>query len=72
TDNSCLSENTEDRDFIISNLKLLSEYSDELEKESEDYIPKVVSDNSFFNKYLVLWYSWETGEAVLELIKELN
>ncbi|KAL3248864.1 hypothetical protein ABHI18_011852, partial [Aspergillus niger] len=39
TDSPCLSENTEDRDFIVSDSESLSEHGDELEEESEDYVP---------------------------------
>ncbi|RDH27298.1 hypothetical protein BDQ94DRAFT_185040 [Aspergillus welwitschiae] len=88
TDSPLLSENTEDRDFIVSDSETLSDHGDELEEESEDYIPntpkgrinpirviakrKVVSDGSSSNEYLVLWYSWEAGEAALELVGGLS
>ncbi|GLA10400.1 hypothetical protein AnigIFM60653_006108, partial [Aspergillus niger] len=39
TDSPLLSENTEDREFIISDSETLSDHGDELEEESEDYIP---------------------------------
>ncbi|OJZ79823.1 hypothetical protein ASPFODRAFT_148552 [Aspergillus luchuensis CBS 106.47] len=88
TDSPCLSEDTEDRDFIVSDSESLSEHGDELEEESEAYIPntpkgrinpirviakrKVVSDGGSSNEYLVLWYSWEAGEAALELVGGLS
>lgn len=39
TDSPCLSEDTEDRDFIVSDSESLSEHGYELEEESEDYVP---------------------------------
>ncbi|PYH67021.1 uncharacterized protein BO88DRAFT_344770, partial [Aspergillus vadensis CBS 113365] len=39
TNNPCLSENTEDCDFIISDSESLSEYNNKLKEESKDYIP---------------------------------
>ena len=42
TDSPLLSQNTEDREFIISDSETLSDHGDEPEEESEDYIP--VSD----------------------------
>ncbi|BCS00148.1 uncharacterized protein AKAW2_50489A [Aspergillus luchuensis] len=88
TDSPLLSENTEDCDFIVSDSETLSDHGDELEEESEGYIPntpngrinpirviakrKVISDGSSSNEYLVLWYSWEAGEAALELVGGLS
>ncbi|OJZ79512.1 hypothetical protein ASPFODRAFT_55113 [Aspergillus luchuensis CBS 106.47] len=88
TDSPLLSENTEDREFIVSDSESLSDHGDELEEESEDYVPntakgrinpirviakrKVISDGSSSNEYLVLWYSWEAGEAALELVGGLS
>ncbi|OJZ80374.1 hypothetical protein ASPFODRAFT_53531 [Aspergillus luchuensis CBS 106.47] len=63
TDSPRLSENTEDGDHIpkgrINPIRVIAKR-------------KVVSDGGSFNEYLVLWYSWEAGEAALELVGGLS